>query len=197
MAEFKALPFHPLAGLVSYFEPSQELPAQVKENSPAILVMTDLRQQIAVTVEPNVSIDWALQRMKTAGVRLLFVVNSDKEILGLITSTDILGEKPLQFHRELHLRYEEIMVRDIMTPQSELDVVRMDDVLRSTVGDIVATLRNVGRRHALVLDDDVRTERAAIRGIFSVSQISKQLDQLIETTEVAHTFAEVEVALNS
>lgn len=197
MAEFNALPLHPLPGLVSYFEPSQELPAQVEENSPAVLVMTDLRRQIAVTVEPNVSIDWASQRMKSAGVRLLFVVNSDKQILGLITSTDILGEKPLQFHRELHLRYEEIMVRDIMTAQSELEVMYMDDVLRASVGDIVATLQLVGRRHALVLDDDMRTGRAAIRGIFSVSQIGKQLDQMIETTGVAQTFAAVEIALNN
>jgi CBS-domain-containing membrane protein len=197
MADFRALPFHPLPGLVTYFEPSQELPAQVNEKSPAVLVMTDLRQQIAVTVEPNVSIDWALQRMKTAGVRLLIVVNSDKEILGLITSNDILGEKPLQFHQELHLRYEEIMVRDIMTAQSELEVLHMGDVLRASVGDIVATLQSVGRRHALVLDDDIRTGQGSIRGIFSASQISKQLDLSIDMMAIAQTFAEVEVVLNN
>ncbi len=197
MEESKVLSLHPLNGLVSYFEPSQELPAQVKEHSPAILVMTDLRQQIAITVEPNVSIDWALQRMKAAGVRLLFVVNSEKQILGLITSNDILGEKPIQFHQELHLRYEEIMVRDIMTPQNSLEVLIMEEVLRATVGDIVATLQDVGRRHALVLDNDVRTGQDSIRGIFSASQISKQLNQPIETNGVAHTFAEVEIALHS
>ncbi|HHJ16250.1 MAG TPA: CBS domain-containing protein [Gammaproteobacteria bacterium] len=197
MPEFRALALHPLPGLVSFFEPSQELPAQVKEDSPAILVMTDLRYQIALTVEPNVSIDWALQRMKTAGVRLLFVVNSDKQVLGLITSTDIQGEKPLQFHQELHLRYEEIMVRDIMTPQVQLEVLNMEDVMRAAVGDIVTTLRSVGRRHALVLDEDPRFDRPAIRGIFSVSQISKQLNRSIETTEVAQTFAEVEAVLNN
>ena len=197
MEESKVLSLHPLKGLVTYFEPSQELPAQVKEHSPAILVMTDLRQQIAITVEPNVSIDWALQRMKAAGVRLLFVVNSEKQILGLITSNDILGEKPIQFHQELHLRYEEIMVRDIMTPQNSLEVLIMEEVLRATVGDIVATLQDVGRRHALVLDNDVRTGQDSIRGIFSASQISKQLNQPIETNGVAHTFAEVEIALHS
>ncbi len=196
MAESRALVLHPLQGLVSYFEPSQEFPAKVKERSPAILVMTDLRQQIAVTVEPNVSIDWALQRMKTAGVRLLFVVNSNKQVLGLITATDIQGEKPLQFHQELNLRYEEIMVRDIMTPKTRLEVMYMDDVMRASVADIVLTLRTTGRRHALVLDDDPRTECPAIRGIFSASQISKQLDQLIELNEVANTFAEVEMVLN-
>jgi len=196
MAESRSLTLHTLTEPVGYFEPSQELPAKVKEQSPAILVMTDLRQQSAVTVEPNVSIDWALQRMKTAGVRLLFVVNSDKLVLGLITATDIQGEKPLLFHQELHLRYEEIMVRDIMTPTTFLEVMLMEDVLRASVADIVTTLRTAGRRHALVLDDNPRTECPAIRGIFSVSEISKQLDQLIDTTEVANTFAEVEVVLN-
>jgi CBS domain containing-hemolysin-like protein len=197
MKNSNPLSLHSLNGLVSYFEPSQELPAQVKEHSPAILVMTDLRQQIAITVEPNVSIDWALQRMKAAGVRLLFVVNGEKQILGLITSNDILGEKPIQFHQELHLRYEEIMVRDIMTPQNALDVLHMEDVLRASVGDIVATLQGVGRRHALVIDNDVRTGVDSIRGIFSATQISKQLDQPVEVNDVAHTFAEVEVALHS
>lgn len=196
MPAFKPLDLHPLPSPASFFAPSQELPAQVKENSPAILVLTDFRQQVAVTIEPNVSIDWALQRMKTAGVRLLFVVNGDDRILGLITSTDIQGEKPIRLHQELKLRHEEIMVRDIMTPHERLDVMLMEDVLKATVGDIVATLRHSGRHHALVLDHDPRTEKPAIRGIFSASQISKQLDRLIETTEVANTFAEVEVVLN-
>lgn len=197
MEQSKVLSLHSLPGLVSYFEPSQELPAQVKEYSPAILVMTDFRQQIAITVEPNASIDWALQRMKTVGVRLLFVVNSQKQILGLITSTDILGEKPMQFHQQLHLRYEEIMVRDIMTPQNALEVLQMEHVLRASVGDIVTTLKSVGRRHALVLDNDVRTGQPSIRGIFSATQISAQLHQPIDTSDVAHTFAEVEMVLHS
>jgi CBS domain containing-hemolysin-like protein len=197
MYETRSLPLHPIPGLVSFFEPSQELLTRVNNQSPAILVMTDLRQQSAVTVEANASIDWALQRMKTARVRLLFVVNSDRQVLGLITSTDIQGEKPLQFHQALHLRFEEIMVRDIMTPQNQLEVLHMEDVMRASVGDIVKTLKAIGRHHALVLDEDCRRGRAAIRGIFSVSQISKQLDQLIEMTDVAHSFAEVEMALNS
>ena len=49
----------------------------------------------------------------------------------------------MQFHNELHLRYEEIMVRDIMTPQDSLEVMNMEDVLRASVRDIVATLQNV------------------------------------------------------
>lgn len=197
MTTYDALPLYPLPGPLSCFEPSQELPARVEEHSPAVLVMTDLRFQNAVSVEPNVTIDWALERMKTVGVRLLFVTNSDNEILGLITSTDILGEKPMQFQQQLNIRYEEIIVRDIMTPAEALEVLLMEDVQRRSVGDIVATLRSLGRRHALVMDYDQRRGAQAIRGIFSASQIARQLDQIVETTPVAHTFAEVEMALNN
>jgi CBS domain-containing protein len=197
MAVAQVLRLNPLPGVVSYFEPGQEFPARLAADSPALLAMTDLRQQVAFTVEPNVPIDQALQRMKTVGVRLLFVVNGDKDILGLITSNDILGEKPLKFHNEQQQRYEEILVRDIMTPHGRLEVLGMEDVQRATVTDIVATLRSNGRRHALVLDHDTHTGKPAIRGIFSATQIEKQLGQLIDTTEVATTFAEVEMALNS
>jgi len=197
MTQPATLPLYGLPGPVGCFEPRQEFSAQVSESSPALLVMTDLRQQVAFTIEPNASIDRALQRMKTVGVRLLFVVNPEKDIVGLITSTDILGEKPLQFHQELQLRHDEIMVRDIMSPHGRLEALQMDDVMRATVGDIVATLRAVGRRHALVLDADPLSGRPAVRGIFSVSQIGKQLGYVIETPEIANTFAQVEMALNN
>ncbi len=197
MSAAKVLPLYPLSGMVRCFEPGQQLPAEVTASSPAVFVMTDLRQQVAVTTEPNVPIDQALKHMKAAGVRLLFVLNAAKEILGLITSNDILGEKPLQFHNEQHQRYEEILVRDIMTPQASLEVMDMEDVLRASVKDIVATLQSSGRRHALVLDRHASDGRPGIRGIFSVSQIGKQLGQVIETNAVATTFAEVEMALNS
>ncbi len=196
MREFNELELHPLPRPVGYFSPTQELPAQVREDSPAILVLTDLRQQAAVTVAPSESIDWALQRMKTVGVRLLFVVNADEEIQGLITANDIQGEKPVRLLRELELRHEEILVRDVMTPCDQLEVMYMDDVMQAAVGDIVVTLQYSGRRHALVLDHDPRSGRDAIRGLFSISQIGKQLGKLVEPVGVARTFSELETALN-
>lgn len=197
MDDFRSIPLHALPGRVRYFEPCQKLPDKILDRSPAVLTMTDLRQQVAVTIEAGVSVEFALQRMKNAAVRLLFVTDADREIVGLITATDILGEKPQQFRQELHLRHAEITVRDIMTRYSALDVLYMEDVLRARVGDIIATLKKVGRQHALVLDNDADTGGPAIRGIFSLSQISKQLGQAIDSPGVARSFAELESALNN
>lgn len=186
-----------LSGPMGYFRPSQELPDKVTLESPAIMTMTDLRQIAALTIEPNVSIDWALQRMREGGVRLLLVINHDNDVLGLITSTDIQGEKPLRFLQEVRLRHSEIPVRDIMTPRDELEFISMDDVLKASVGNVLETLRRIGRKHALVYDRDRRTGRASIRGIFSASRLSRQLGIVFEPIAVARSFAEVEVAINS
>lgn len=193
--QYIPLSMRPLSGPTDLFQPQQDLPEKVELDSPAILTMTDLRQVSAQTVDPNLSIDEALTRMKEGGVRLLFVTNPQGDVLGLITSTDIQGEKPLQFLKELHVRREEILVRDIMTPVEQLEVLLFADVMKARVGDIVETIRRSGRRHALVIAQDPRSQRIAIRGLFSVTQISRQLGIAIETVEVATTFAALEAAL--
>lgn len=196
-AQYTPLQLHPLSSATHFFQPHQELPDRVVHDSPAILVMTDFRQVTAVTIEPGVSIEWALQRMKEQDVHLLLVTNSRQQVVGLVTSTDIYGEKPMRLGNELRRPHSEITVREIMKSYDQLDVITMEDVLRAAVGDVMATLRRVGRRHALVLDRDSRSRRPMIRGMFSLSQISSQLGQpMADMVEVATTFADMEVALN-
>lgn len=196
-SRFNPVPMAPLTSLVSYFRPRQELPENVLLHSPAVLTMTDFRQTPAVTVEPGVSIEWALQRMKECGIRLLLVCNPHHQVVGLITTTDIQGEKPMRLGTDYGRRYAEITVREVMTPYEQLDVIAMEDVLKATVGEVAETMRRIGRRHALVLDFDRHTRSHAIRGLFSLSQIRRQLGQPMEDmVEVATTFAELEVALN-
>jgi CBS domain containing-hemolysin-like protein len=196
-SRFNPVSMAPLTSMVGFFRPRQELPENVVLHSPAILVMTDFRQTPAVTVEPGVSIEWALQRMKECGVRMLLVCNPRHLVLGLITTTDIQGEKPLRLGAEYGRRYAEITVREVMTPHDQLDVITMEDVLKASVGDVAETMRRIGRRHALVLDFDRHTHRHAIRGLFSLSQICRQLGQPMEDmVEVATTFAKMELVLN-
>lgn len=194
---FNPVPMAPLDSMVGFFRPRQELPDKVAQHGPAILVMTDFRQVPAITVEPGVSIEWALQRMKECGVRMLLVTNPRHQVMGLITTTDIQGEKPMRLGNEYNRRFAEITVREVMTPYEQLDFMAMEDVLKASVGEVVATLRRVGRRHALVLDFDRHSQSKAIRGLFSLTQICRQLGQPMEDlVEVATTFAEMEVALN-
>jgi len=75
-----------------------------------------------------------------------------------------------------------------MTPQHTVEVLEMGDVATSRVGDVVATLKRMGRQHALVVDRDA-TDRQTIRGLLSTTQISRQLGEIIDTTDIAGNFA--------
>lgn len=169
----------------------------IKMDDPAVVVMTDLKKISALTIAEKAPIDAANMRMKHRGVRLLLVVDDDDTVVGLITSTDTFGAKPIQHIQKHGGTYHDILVQDIMTSQSKLEVIRMDDINRSRVGNIAATLKQTGRAHALVVDFNEKENRQVIRGIISASQIARQLDIDIPTTEIAQTFAEIEALLAS
>jgi CBS domain-containing protein len=193
VTDYRPLAGTPLNRNTTYYTPAYLLPDKVKLDYPALDVMTDLRRVEPVTIEPAASIEAANSKMIQHGVRLLLVVEAHKVVAGVITATDILGEKPLQFIQRTGVKHSEILVRDIMTPLEDLEAVRMDEVYRAKVGDIVATLQKAGRQHTLVVDTEEGSVR--IRGIFSISQIARQLGVTIQTPEIARTFSEIEQEL--
>ncbi len=168
--------------------------AKVTASSPAIEVMTDLRRIPAATIAHDLSLAEANHSMILRGVRLLFVTDSARRVVGVVTSNDLLGEKPTRVAGERLMRHEELTVRDIMVAAEELDAVSLSDVLRSEVGHVVSTLKACGRQHALVMEEG-SDGQLSLRGIFSASQIARQMGIPLQTTEVARTFAEIEAAI--
>jgi hypothetical protein len=92
-------------------------------------------------------------------------------------------------------RREDILVRNIMTPQEKLEVLCMKDVVAAKVGHIVATLKKCGRQHALAVDTEGPGQAQQVRGIFSTTQVSRLLGTEIQTLEIAQTFAEIQAQL--
>ena len=177
-----------------YAQPGQAVPDRVTLDDGAESVMTDLARVTAVIILPGDTADEAHRRMIQRGVRLLLVVDQDRKVVGLVTATDILGEKPVLAASQRGLRRDEVQVRDIMTPHERLEVLEMGDVRSAKVGHVVATLKKAGRQHAIVVDVDARG-RHIVRGLFSATQIARQLGAHIQTTEVARTFSEIESML--
>lgn len=193
--EYSPLPPNSLAPGASFYQPSAAPHGHVKLTHSALEVMTDLKAVMAVTTGPEKTMDSAQQRMIRHGVRLLLVIDDQETVLGLVTATDILGEKPLQFIQKSGGKRGDVLVQHIMTPQDKLEVLCMKDVAAAKVGHIVATLKKTGRQHALVVDTEGPGHAQQVRGIFSASQISRLLGEQIQTMEIAKTFAEIQVQL--
>ena len=183
-----------LSAGVGYAQPAAGVPEPVALEDPALRVMTDFRSVTAVVILPGDGVNEAHRRMIQRGVRLLLVVDQDRQVVGLITATDILGEKPMQVVTDRGMRREELLVRDIMTTQQSLQAIDLSDVQRAKVGHIVTTLKQSGRQHALVVEQDVARSQT-VRGLFSATQIARQLGVAIPTNEIARTFSEIEAQL--
>lgn len=192
--QYKTLRQARLEQCASYYQ-AESLPLRsVQLDSPALEVMTDLKRIQAVTIGPDATLTAVKRAMMRNTVRSLLVADEKRCILGIITSTDTMGEKPMQIVLERGIRHEEVLVRDIMTPRDRLEVLDMEVVRAAEVGHVVATLKWTGRQHALVAEEDA-SGRQMIRGIFSASQIARQLGMAIHAIQIASTFAEIEAAI--
>jgi len=150
-------------------------PEIVKLDSPAAVVMTSFKVVHPITTRPEVAIDVALKKMKTTGIRLLFVMNDADQIIGLITAKDIMGERPIQITQQMQLPRADITVAAVMTPQPDICALDAQAVRDARVGDIIETLRAQERQHALVVKTDKATQSQRVIGMFSTSQIDKLL----------------------
>lgn len=192
--DYQSLPFHRLDSGAGYFRPRQHLPEQVTIDDPALAVMTDLSQVTAYTTELTTPLYKAQETMIKRGVRLLLVRDADGHIVGLITSRDIEGERPARILAKAGGAWEDLLVADIMTLKPKLEVLLMTEVQKARVGNIIATLRQVNRQHAMVVDTDPDTRTLAVRGIFSLSQIGLQLGLDIDPALHPTTYADLEQA---
>ncbi len=156
---------------------------KVTMDSPATLVMTDLTQVTAATTEPHATMDAAHLLMMQRGVRMLLAQDADGGLAGIITANDILGEKPMNLVHERRIRHAEILVADVMTPVSRVEAMAWRAVQQSR------------RQHALVVQDG-HDGRPQVRGIFSLSQIARQLGMPLQLPEAADSFAELEAVLS-
>ena len=72
----------------------------------------------------------------------------------------------------------------------------MKAVESARVGNVIVSLRESGRQHTLVVESST-DGTPVVRGIFSLTQIEKQLGTAIPPTQVAKTFVEIEETLNA
>ena len=203
--DYQPLPIGELGANAGFRRPVQPQAPRVGAESPAAQVMTDLTRVAPATIRPQAPLAGANQFMITRGVRLLLVTDDQENVLGLITATDILSEKPMRAAIDRGVRRDELTVADVMTPAEEVEVIAYADVEGARVGHVLETLRRAGRQHALVVDHDEiasgrplvpPTRRTMVRGIFSISQLARQVGVPVPAAgEVARTFSQIGSAI--
>lgn len=193
---YRKLDTEPLADALALLPYHRRRDRSVDTDSPATAVMTDLSMSRLVTVRTDAGLDEAQELMRLAGVRMLMAVDERGQIVGLVTSRDLTGEKPIHFASEQRVTRDAIRIADIMTVKGRMDVLQFANVERARVGDIVLTLRESARQHAVVVEPNPGGDEMLLRGLFSITQIGRQLGIEIEPTGAVQSFAELEAVLS-
>jgi len=142
---------------------------------PAIHAITDFTREHPVTVDEDRQIDDALHDMIHLGVRAMLVVR-EQRVVGLITSYDIQGERPLQFlQTSTYTRHREIRVGHIMTPWDELLAVEWESIQSARAGDLLHVFEEAGITHLLVIEAGKGNTTPIVRALVSRARLTRQL----------------------
>jgi CBS domain containing-hemolysin-like protein len=196
MNSYHAIPTLRLNTHVTYTQPPT-LPELTHINDPALSIMVDFKYHEPPTISALKSLDQAKADMQAKHLPVLIVADEEKNVLGVITSEDILGEKPVKMSQDRRIPRSEIEVEMIMTPKSEIFAMDIDDLHHAKVGHIIQTLRETKQHTLLVIQIDQTAHQQIVRGLFSASLISKQLDQDITLVlSEAQSIAELQHGLH-
>lgn len=158
----------------------------IELNDPAIYAISDFKRDYPMTVDSERQIDDALSDMIRLSVRAL-LVSKEQRLVGLVTSYDIQGERPIQFLQSSNYsRHQDIRVVHVMTPWDELLALDWDSVESARASDLLAAFERTHLTHLVVIEVDKKTSRSAVRALASRARLLRQLGRASGLVEPNH-----------
>jgi len=171
---------------------SGELPEITHLDDPALDIIVDFKINKAITVKRDTPITLAGLEMKACNVHMLLVTDENDAVIGLVTSADLLGEKPVQAAQEKFIARADVKVGMVLTPADKIIAIDYNELRIAKVGHIIQTLNNAKQHYALVVEIDPASKAQTLRGIISLLQISRQLDKnVIKNDPLAGSIVEL------
>ena len=174
MAKYEALPTTAIRANDTMLQ-TNPLPELVHKEDPALFVMIDFTKTPPHIISPDDTMDHAINEMEVSGAHLLLVMNDEGHFQGILSSEDVWGEKPIQLIQERRIHRDQVLVKMIMVSYKNITAINSNIIESACVGHVVKTLTEHKQHYALVITPSTDQSVQVIRGIFTLSQISKQL----------------------
>ncbi|WP_269517936.1 CBS domain-containing protein [Alteromonas sp. BMJM2] len=145
--------------------------SKVTLTSSAMSVFTDFKQYMPLVIDENALATRVENIMRQSHVRMMLVVNASNAFSGIITSQDVHEQHIVRQVAELQIPRDSLVVRDFMQDKTSLMSFDYTELAKSSVGDVIETLKDYGQHHCLVLDRGTHE----VRGVISVSDIARKL----------------------
>lgn len=165
-------------------------PTKVDLNSPASTLMVDFTKVHAINVSEAVSVDDALEVMRSNGIRSLMVLDKNGEFVGVVTAMDIMGRKPMVYANESGTSRVDVLVQNIMLAKNKLKAISRNDVEQASLADLMRVFNTLNEQHVLVVDDSDNPMQ--ISGMFSASDFKRALGIDPVDNVMAKSFSDLE-----
>jgi hypothetical protein len=97
-------------------------------------------------------------------------------LVGLVTSYDIQGERPIQFLQSSNYsRHQDVRIMHIMTPWDELLALDWESIESARAGELLALFQRTNLTHVLVVEIDRKTSHSVVRALASRARLLRQL----------------------
>lgn len=164
--------------------------SDVQAHTSALAILSDFRSHKPHMVDSHLEATEALEVMLAEDVKTKIVVDDSKEFIGVISVDELAEHNMLLKQMALHIKRDELLVRDLMHPRAGIRAVEYDQFKHATVADIVSTLKKTHQEYLLVVDKDAHH----IRGIVSSRDIASRLHAPVEI-EKELTFVDIFTAV--
>ncbi|KMT66118.1 CBS domain-containing protein [Catenovulum maritimum] len=158
---------------------------EINLKSAALAIFTDFKKHKPLMIDSHTSAQDVAKDMKRSHVKMKLVVDRDKEFVGLISFDDIAAQNVTKLVANGYPR-SEVSASTLMTPRHLIRALSFEDIEKSTIGDLVHTLKRNGVQHCLVVDQ----ANHHIRGLISASDIARKLKLNISIEEMP-SFADI------
>lgn len=148
----------------------------INASTPALAILTDFRSHKPHMMNSHLEATEALEVMRAEDVKIKLLVDDRKEFVGVISLDDLSHHQMLLKQMALHLKRDELLVRDLMHPRAQIRAIDYDQFRSASVGDLVSTLKKTHQEYLLVVDKEAHH----IRGIVSARDIASRLHAPVE-----------------
>jgi CBS domain containing-hemolysin-like protein len=187
---YQALPVLTVNENNSFTHP-QERPELVYREDPGSDVLINFEVMKPLSCDPHTTIDEANVELQSMGRHLMMVIE-DEKIIGIVSSEDIMGEKPTRIMELNRVKRSEIPVSEVMTKIDNIIAIDYQELSHAKVGNVLSTLTDNKKHYAIVVDLNEETGQQNIHGMVYLYDIVKQLaNDLPEELKAAGSLLEL------
>lgn len=152
----------------------RDLPELVHLSDAAFSVLIDFSQTPAITIDEHTTMEEAQHELEFHSTHFMLVTDENHHVIGIVTSEDLLGAKPIQIIQQNRIDRDKVLVNLLMTPLNKVPAFNLESIALARVGNVIKTMHALKSPNAFVVK--IKEDGSKIlRGCFTTSQISKQL----------------------